>query len=161
MHVNSPPCSHSCSWLLPWDCLLPLSPQTNTGQSNVCTTCVCSVLSTFAPALAAGGVTFNAAAPESFPLAQAAGIMRACAEEYLVAMLMAGVNVSALAEINNCNFSSATDVPACLAAEAQAVNGANATVTATSRTGEALVLPDTTLIVSKPLLTVARSLQCQ
>jgi hypothetical protein len=52
-------------------------------------------------------------------------------------MMMAGVNVTALAELNNCNFTAATDVPACLATAVQGINGANATanVTASSRTG--------------------------
>ncbi|KAF6252769.1 hypothetical protein COO60DRAFT_1463523 [Scenedesmus sp. NREL 46B-D3] len=108
------------------------------AASSVCNTCVCALVSTFAPALAAGGVTFDAAAPESFPLAQAAGIVRSCAEEYLVAMMTAGVNVTALAELNNCNFASATDVPTCLATEIEGVNTANSTVsnaTTSSRTG--------------------------
>ncbi|WIA10939.1 hypothetical protein OEZ85_011103 [Tetradesmus obliquus] len=104
------------------------------AQANVCTTCVCALVGAFAPALAAGGIKFDAAAPESFPLAQAAGVLRSCAEEYIVAMMMAGVNVSALAELNNCGFGSAADVPACLSAEVTGINSANATVTATSRT---------------------------
>uniref|UniRef100_A0A383VJL6 Uncharacterized protein n=1 Tax=Tetradesmus obliquus TaxID=3088 RepID=A0A383VJL6_TETOB len=104
------------------------------AQANVCTTCVCALVGAFAPALAAGGIKFDAAAPESFPLAQAAGVLRSCAEDYIVAMMMAGVNVSALAELNNCGFGSAADVPACLSAEVTGINSANATVTATSRT---------------------------
>jgi hypothetical protein len=109
-----------------------------TGKDIICTTCVCALVSAFAPALAAGGVTFDAAAPEAFPLAQAAGIVRSCAEEYLVAMMMAGVDVSSLAELNNCGFASSTDVPSCLATEIHGVNTANGTaanVTASSRTG--------------------------
>jgi hypothetical protein len=99
---------------------------------------VCALVSAFAPALAAGGVTYDAAAPEAFLLARAAGIVRSCAEEYLVAMMMAGVDVSSLAELNNCGFASATDVPTCLATEIQGFNTANGTaanVTASSRTG--------------------------
>lgn len=96
---------------------------------------MCALVGAFAPALAAGGIKFDAAAPESFPLAQAAGVLRSCAEESIVAMMMAGVNVSALAELNNCGFGSAADVPACLSAEVTGINSANATVTATSRTG--------------------------
>lgn len=64
------------------------------STSNICGECVCSLVRVFAPALSAGGVTYNAATPEAFPLDQASSIIRACSEQSLVSMLMAGVNVT-------------------------------------------------------------------
>jgi hypothetical protein len=54
--------------------------------------------------LVAGGITFDPQDPSSFPLEKTAGIIRACSEQYISSMLMANINVTALAALNTCTY---------------------------------------------------------
>lgn len=85
------------------------------NASTICDTCICALVDVFTPALVAGGVSVNTSDPSSFPLDKSADIIRQCAEQYLVSMLMANVNVTALANLSECSFDSAGNVPDCLA----------------------------------------------
>jgi hypothetical protein len=66
----------------------------------------------YRPALIAGGITFDPEDPTSFPLEASANILRACSEQYIVSMLMANVDVQALAGLTNCTYTP-DSVPRC------------------------------------------------
>jgi hypothetical protein len=55
------------------------------------------LVTAFNPALRAGGITFNPRVPTSLALDRTASVIRACAESYLASMLVANVDVTALA----------------------------------------------------------------
>lgn len=116
-------------------------PHTTGDSSSICTTCICALVDVFTPALVAGGVTVNSTDPSSFPLDQSASIIRQCAEQYLVSMLQANVNVTALSSLSECAFESPSSVPPCLAQQVADIRpGANNTAfnpeTAKNGTGE-------------------------
>lgn len=71
---------------------------------SICNSCTCALVDVYRPALVAGGVTFNPNDPSTFPLDKVAGIIRACSEQYVVSMLMANINVTALAALSSCTF---------------------------------------------------------
>lgn len=52
----------------------------------------------------AGGITFEPQDPSSFPLEQTTNIIRACSEQYIVSMLMANINVTALTALSSCTY---------------------------------------------------------
>jgi hypothetical protein len=74
------------------------------NAESICSACTCALVDVYRPALVAGGITFNPADPASFPLEETANIIRACSEQYIASMLMANINVEALAGLNSCTY---------------------------------------------------------
>lgn len=71
---------------------------------DVCSACTCALVDAYRPALVAGGITFDPSNPASFPLEETANIIKACSEQYIAAMLMANINVDALAGLSSCTY---------------------------------------------------------
>jgi len=89
-------------------------------NSTACSTCVCALLTAFSPALRAAGISYDATTPKSFPLDKASAVLRACTEQYLVAMMQADIELQTLSAVSDCRFTSEGDAPACFV---QAVAG--------------------------------------
>lgn len=101
----------------PWPRILPftvavLHLHTGGDAASICGACTCALVDVYRPALVAGGITFDPEDPTTFPLEATANILRACSEQYIVSMLMANVDVQALAGLTNCTYTSGS-VPRC------------------------------------------------
>jgi hypothetical protein len=92
------------------------------SSTTLCSTCICSLVEAYTPALRAAGIKVDTANPASFPIQQAAGIIASCSEQYIVTMLAAGVEVSALEGLRSCSSDNSSAPPACMAEKLKMLN---------------------------------------
>lgn len=91
----------------PFPCAADCNTQntlTGSDAKTVCSACTCALVEVFTPALRAGGVAFDPQDPAALPLERAAGIIRACSEQFVVSMMMANINMTALAGLSRCTY---------------------------------------------------------
>ena len=102
-----------------------------------CGPCTCALVEVFLPAFESERLLISdAETPAAYNATKAAGLVATCATDFLPQMTAAGVNASAVAALQGCDYTSAATLPACLvtllSAPGGGANATNATTIAVS-----------------------------
>ncbi|KIZ03915.1 hypothetical protein MNEG_4043 [Monoraphidium neglectum] len=93
---------------------VPAACAADSPLGSFCSNCSCALVSAFLPAFKAANLTIDPANPAAYPVAKAAAATAACSVAYTDSLTAAGVEVSAIARLANCTFTSAEALPPCL-----------------------------------------------